>query len=173
SSKKRFQYGVFSSRSVIAFPIAGICDVVTPPTILAIPVSSLALELLGQAFALREQLGLELLGRDALERGACVLHGEAAGDGELREVVDVRAETQHPEEVVLEQRLLLLGRKPVLVRVRGLVARDLAAALLVVEREQQLVQAVRRMRGLPVEYVRAGKRVVVVFPPAHLRSALL
>src|SRR5690606_10173033 len=84
---------------------------------------------------------------------------------------DVRAEPEQLPAVVLVDRLLLLRGQAELLRVRGLVFSELLAIRRSVEREEQLVQAVRGMRGLSVEHVGPRNRVVVMFFPAH-RSRL-
>src|SRR5690349_4240167 len=90
-SKNRFQYGSCVSPLAMALPTAGMCELVTPPMILANPISSTGLELLDQAIAFREQLPLKFFGGDSLELGAGVLHRGPARDGHLGQVIDVRS----------------------------------------------------------------------------------
>src|SRR5690606_36904679 len=93
----------------MALPTAGMWELVTPPMILAIPVTLALRQLLLQALALLQQLGLELGGGDALHPCTAILHGGAARDGHLGHVVDVRSGAQHAQEVLLEDQFLVLA----------------------------------------------------------------
>src|SRR5690348_11245990 len=106
----------------MALPTAGMCELVTPPMILANPVSSPRRELLHQPLAFGEQLGLELLRRDALEGGTRVLHRRAARNRHLRHVVDVRPGPQHAEEVLAQYQILRGRIEPEAIAIRRRIA---------------------------------------------------
>src|SRR6185369_10838623 len=101
----------------MALPTAGMCELVTPPMILAIPVTPSSLDLVNQAIGLLLQLGLEFLGGDALELRARVLHGCSSRNGHLGHVVDVGAGLEHAEEILLQDEVLVLAGHAELVAV--------------------------------------------------------
>src|SRR5512145_2356985 len=103
-SKNGFQYGSSCSLRWIAPPIAGTCEVVMPPMILAI----------SNLLAGRDELGLELFLGHAGLLGADVLHVQAEDAGELGEVVGVAAGGQQLQHVARTDRLALLGVQAVL-----------------------------------------------------------
>src|SRR5690349_19563955 len=105
----------------MALPTAGMWELVTPPIILAIPVSLALRQLLAQPLALGGELGLDLRRRDALHLRAAILHRRAAGNRHLRHVVNVGAGTQHAEKVLLQHELLELAGDAILVAIRSLV----------------------------------------------------
>ena len=82
-------------------------------------------------------------------------------------VQDAGAETQYLQEVACKQRLPLLCRQIKLVGVAGRIVSEGLAIRFVIEREQQLVQAVCGAGILAVEDIGAGYVVVVVFSPGH------
>src|SRR5262245_23381496 len=93
----------------MALPTAGMCELVTPPMILAIPVTPALPQLLFKSFTLGQKLGLELRRRDALHLRAAILHRGAAGNGHLGHVVDVGAGAEHAEEILLDDEFLVLA----------------------------------------------------------------
>src|SRR5690242_1159521 len=111
----------------MALPTAGMCELVTPPMILAIPVPRPLREPCGQALAFREQLRLELARRDALELRARILHRRAARDRHLRQVVDVRAGAEHAEEVFLQHEILIWACDTISIAVHRRIAVELGA----------------------------------------------
>src|SRR5690606_28300846 len=140
-SKKGFQYGSSCSLRSMARPIAGTCDVVMAPTIVAmasVPPGG-------------RQPGLErFLGHAGL-LCADVLHVEAEDAREFRQVVDVAACLDQLEDVAVANRLALLRAQAVLLAVGVLVAQELGAVGRIVEREAHPVQRITLARLLAIE----------------------
>jgi hypothetical protein len=126
------------------------CELVTPPMILAIPVPTALCQTFRQPVSLGQQLRLELFRGNALKRGAGVLHGRPARNRHLRHVINVRACAQHAQEVLLQDEILVLAGDAELVAVRRRIPIELLAILFVIEREQQLVERICVVRMLPV-----------------------
>src|SRR5690606_20474937 len=151
----------------MALPTAGMCELVMPPMILAIPVTLALLQLFFQALALGEQLGLELRRADALELRTAVLHRRAAWNGHLGHVIDVRAGLEHAEEVLLQHELLVLAGDAVFVAVGCWILVELGAVGLLAEGKQQFVERIGAMRMLAIEHVGARNILVIVLGPSH------
>src|SRR5579864_7435554 len=135
--------------------MAGTCDVVTPAMSLAtaLPFRFAAIAV-GRAPASDHHLRVLLLCRAGHQRGQ-ILKRQAVGGAELRGVIDVAAELQHPIPVALQDRMPLLRRHRELIEILLLIRLEGLAVRILHQRHAEHVEPIPLARALRIEDLRA------------------
>src|SRR4051794_22838008 len=134
----------------MAPPIEGTCEVVSPPTILAM------------LLPLRREMGLEVFDAHAGLLGADILHVEAEDAGEFREVVDIAADADELQHVAAADRRLLRLAEAIAGHVALLVREERLPVLRGIKGEAHLVQRVADPRVVTLENRGSGNSLQIV-----------